>query len=157
VLSFFPSTKYTSNQITNWLFYELAVFAKMVIGYIPNLILVLTICLVTSYLLKVNYYIFNEVREGRLTVNGFYPDWAELTAKLVKILIIAAAAIVIFPYLPGSNSPAFKGISVFLVACRSEFVTTDAAGGVGVFPLDRSSVGGVGVDVAAEFVRQVGN
>ena len=44
-----------------------------------------------------------------------------------------------------------------LVACRSEFVTTDAAGGVGVFPLDRSSVGGVGVDVAAEFVRQVGH
>ncbi len=44
-----------------------------------------------------------------------------------------------------------------LVACRSEFVTTDATGGVGVFPLDRSSVGGVGVDVAAEFVRQVGN
>ena len=44
-----------------------------------------------------------------------------------------------------------------LVACRSEFVTTDAAGGVGVFPLDRSSVVGVGIDVAAEFVRQVGN
>jgi hypothetical protein len=38
-----------------------------------------------------------------------------------------------------------------LVACRSEFVTTDAAGGVGVFPLDRLRVSGVGVDVAAEF------
>ena len=38
-----------------------------------------------------------------------------------------------------------------LVACRSEFITADAAGGVGVFPLDRPSVGGVGVDVAAEF------
>jgi hypothetical protein len=40
---------------------------------------------------------------------------------------------------------------VVLVACRSEFVTTDAAGGVGVFPLDRLRVSGVGVDVAAEF------
>lgn len=39
----------------------------------------------------------------------------------------------------------------FLVACRSEFVTADAAGGVRVFPLDRTSVGGVGVDVAAKF------
>ena len=38
-----------------------------------------------------------------------------------------------------------------LVACRSEFVTTDAAGGVGVFTLDRLRVSGVGVDVAAEF------
>jgi predicted RNase H-like nuclease len=36
-----------------------------------------------------------------------------------------------------------------LVACRSEFVTTDAAGGVRVFPVDRPSVRGVGVDVAS--------
>ena len=41
--------------------------------------------------------------------------------------------------------------SIVLMACRSEFITADAAGGVGVFPLDRPSVGGVGVDVAAEF------
>ena len=38
-----------------------------------------------------------------------------------------------------------------LVACRSEFVTADAAGGVRVFPLDRPSIGGVSVDVASEF------
>jgi hypothetical protein len=43
------------------------------------------------------------------------------------------------------------------VACRSEFVTADAAGGVRVFPLDRSSIGGVGVDVAAELASQIGN
>ena len=45
----------------------------------------------------------------------------------------------------------------YLVACRSEFVTADAAGGVGVFPLDRPSMGRVGIDVAAEFASQVGN
>src|SRR5271157_6215030 len=44
-----------------------------------------------------------------------------------------------------------------LVACRSECVTADAAGGVRVFPLDRPSIGGVGVDVASEFASQVGN
>jgi uncharacterized repeat protein (TIGR03803 family) len=37
-----------------------------------------------------------------------------------------------------------------LVDCRSEFVTTDAAGGVRVFPLDGPSIGRVSVDVAAE-------
>ncbi len=44
-----------------------------------------------------------------------------------------------------------------LVACRSECVTADAAGGVRVFPLDRPSIGGVGVDVASEFASQIGN
>jgi len=47
--------------------------------------------------------------------------------------------------------------TAILVACRSEFVTADAAGGVGVFPLDRPSMGRVGIDVAAEFASQVGN
>jgi hypothetical protein len=46
---------------------------------------------------------------------------------------------------------------LLLVACRSEFVTADAAGGIRVVPLDRPSIGGVGVDVASEFASQVGN
>ncbi|HXM22147.1 MAG TPA: hypothetical protein VN948_12880 [Terriglobales bacterium] len=43
------------------------------------------------------------------------------------------------------------------MACRSEIVTADAAGGVRVFPLDGPSIGGVGIDVAAEFASQVRN
>jgi hypothetical protein len=42
-----------------------------------------------------------------------------------------------------------------LVDCRSEFVNAQAAGGVRVFPLDRASVGGLGVDVTTEFASQV--
>jgi small-conductance mechanosensitive channel len=114
VLRFFPSTKYTSHRITNWLFSELAAFGKSCVAYVPNLLLILCICLVTSYLIKVNRYIFQEIAEQRVTIRGFYPDWAEPTAKLTRTLILVAAAILVFPYLPGSNSPAFKGISVFL-------------------------------------------
>jgi hypothetical protein len=44
-----------------------------------------------------------------------------------------------------------------LVACRSEGVTTDAACGVGVFPVEGASIGGIGVDVATELARQVGD
>lgn len=44
-----------------------------------------------------------------------------------------------------------------LVACRSEFVTAEAAGWVGVLPPDEPCVGGVGVDVAAEPAGQIGN
>lgn len=114
VLRFFPTTKYTSYQITNWLFSQLAAFGKVVINYIPNLILVVLICLITSYLIKLSEHIFGEIRDQRVAIRGFYPDWAEPTAKLMRVLIIAAAAVVAFPYLPGSESPAFKGISVFL-------------------------------------------
>jgi len=114
VLRFFPSTRYTSYRLTNWLFSELATFGKNCIGYVPNLLLIAFICLLTSYLIKLNQYIFQEISNRNLTIRGFYPDWAEPTAKLVRALILVGAAIVIFPYLPGSESPAFKGVSVFL-------------------------------------------
>jgi small-conductance mechanosensitive channel len=130
VLRFFPSTKYTSYQITNWLFSELAGFGKVVIAYIPNLILLAFICLATSYLIKLNAYIFGEIRDQKLAIRGFYPDWAEPTAKLVRVLIMAAGAIVAFPYLPGSDSPAFKGISVFLGVLLSLGSTSAVAHGV---------------------------
>jgi small-conductance mechanosensitive channel len=130
VLRFFPSTKYTSYQITNWLFSELAGFGKVVIAYIPNLILVAFICLATSYLMKLNEYIFGEIRDQKVAIRGFYPDWAEPTAKLVRVLIMAAGAIVAFPYLPGSDSPAFKGISVFLGVLLSLGSTSAVAHGV---------------------------
>jgi small-conductance mechanosensitive channel len=130
VLRFFPSTKYTSYQITAWLFSELAGFGKVVIDYIPHLILLVFICVATSYLIKLNEHIFGEIRDQRLAIGGFYPEWAEPTAKLVRVLIIAAAAVVAFPYLPGSESPAFKGISVFLGVLLSLGSTSAVAHGV---------------------------
>lgn len=130
VLRFFPSTKYTSYRVTNWLFSELAGLGKTLVDYIPNLILLAFICLMTSYLIKVNHYLFGELRDEKLSIHGFYPDWAEPTAKLVRVLILAAAGIVAFPYLPGSQSPAFKGISVFVGVLLSLGSTSAVAHGV---------------------------
>lgn len=130
VLRFFPATKYISYQITSWLLAELANLKEIAISYIPQLVLILVICVVTSYLLKLNTYIFTEIRDEKLTIRGFYPDWAEPTAQLVKVFIIAAAAIVVFPYLPGSGTPAFKGISVFLGVLISLGSTSAVAHGV---------------------------
>src|SRR4029077_13639435 len=100
------------------------------VRYIPNLLLILFICLVTSYLIKLNQYIFRKISAKRVTIPGFFPDWAEPTAKLVRVLIIAGAAIAVFPYLPGSQSPAFKGISVFLGVLLSLGSTSAVAHGV---------------------------
>ncbi len=48
-------------------------------------------------------------------------------------------------------------LSRFLVACRREFVTADAAGSVGILPPNRSGVCRVGVDISAELSGQVGD
>ena len=130
VLRFFPATKYTSYQVTNWLLSELAGFGKTIVDYVPNLILLAFVCLMTSFLINVNRYFFGELRDGKLSIRGFYPDWAEPTAKLVRVLILSAAVIVAFPYLPGSQSPAFKGISVFVGVLLSLGSSSAVAHGV---------------------------
>lgn len=85
-----------------------------VVTYLPNLFFIAVIVFVTRFLIKVIHLVFSEVGRGTIAFPGFHNEWAEPTYKIVRFLVIAFAAIVIFPYLPGSDSPAFQGVSVFL-------------------------------------------
>ena len=57
---------------------------------------------------------FENVAAGRVTLRDFDADWAMPTYKLVRLLIIALALVVAYPYIPGSDTDAFKGISLFV-------------------------------------------
>ena len=130
VLGFFPSTRYASLQMHRWTVSELGVLLNGLWGYLPDLVVVVVIIVAARYLIKLNDYIFSEIQQGVLIVRGFYPEWAEPTSKLVHLLILAGTAIVVFPYLPGSNSPAFRGISVFLGVLLSLGSTSAVSHGV---------------------------
>ncbi|QJD96529.1 mechanosensitive ion channel [Mucilaginibacter robiniae] len=83
-------------------------------NYMPNLFTVLLIGVVFWYFLKGIRYLKREIEKGNLTIPGFYADWAAPTYQIVRVIVLAFMFILIFPYLPGSNSLAFKGVSVFL-------------------------------------------
>ena len=79
------------------------------------LIVLIVVCF--SYIaIRIARFLFSEIeRETRETISwpGFYPEWAMPTYKIVELLIVAFALVIMFPYLPGSDSPAFKGITIF--------------------------------------------
>ncbi len=112
IFSIFPDTAGLVVSFYAWMFAPLKVLWAQFLGYLPNLFFVIVISLVTFYILKLNHLLFLEVRDGKINFKGFDADWAEPTSKLVNIVIFTLAAMVVFPYLPGSNSPAFKGISI---------------------------------------------
>lgn len=114
ILGFFPATRSTSGRISEWVLSAMANLGRHFLDYLPNMFVVGLICLIAYYLIRLNHYVFGEIRDGRLKVQGFYPEWADPTAKIVHVIIVAATAIVVFPYVPGSSSPAFQGITVFL-------------------------------------------
>lgn len=83
-------------------------------AYLPNLFFLIIVVLVTRYSIKFAGFFFREIEKGTIQIAGFYTDWAQPTHKILAVILIAFAAIVAFPYLPGANSDAFKGISIFL-------------------------------------------
>jgi small-conductance mechanosensitive channel len=84
------------------------------VAYLPNLFFLLILALITKYIIRFLRFVFREVESGRMTFPGFYAEWAIPTFKIVRVLVVALALVVAFPYIPGSNSPAFQGISIFL-------------------------------------------
>ena len=114
IFSIFPATKGIATTLFGYVTNPVLSFGKALIGYIPELITILVIILLTRYFVRFLKFLSTEVENGNLQLPGFYPDWAAPTFNLLKIIIYAFSFIVIFPYLPGSDSPVFQGVSVFL-------------------------------------------
>jgi small-conductance mechanosensitive channel len=113
-LKLFPETKYLGSWLLEQLLQPFVQIFRSFLDYIPSLFNLFAILLVTRYGLAVIRRIFHQIEAGRLTINGFYPEWASPTYKLVRFFVLALSLVAMFPYLPGSSSPAFQGISVFL-------------------------------------------
>jgi len=84
------------------------------VAALPNIAFLVVLWLVVRYLLKLIRAFFTGVGSGRIQLEKFEADWAEPTYRIVRMLVIAFALVIAYPYIPGSDSAAFKGVSVFL-------------------------------------------
>lgn len=82
--------------------------------YLPNLFSILVIIIFMRYLIRLTKFIFKEIEAEKLEINGFHSDWAMPTYNIARFLLFAFTLVLIFPYLPGSDSPIFKGVTVFI-------------------------------------------
>ena len=114
VFSFFPATRGLASVLLAYVLGPLGVVWHGFVSYVPNLFFIAVALTVTYFAVKFARLIFTEAEKGNIRWPGFYPEWSQPTFKIVRFLILAFAAIVVFPYLPGSDSPGFRGISIFL-------------------------------------------
>lgn len=114
VLSFFPWTAPFSGKIVGYVLTPLRSVGAGLLDYLPKVFFIAIIFLVTRYLLKLIRLVFRAIESGVLTLEGFHRDWAAPTYNIIRFLVIAFAAVVMFPYLPGAGSDAFKGVSLFV-------------------------------------------
>ncbi|GBR76295.1 mechanosensitive ion channel [Candidatus Termititenax persephonae] len=114
IFSIFPITRSLALTIYGYIFTPLKAIGIGILEYIPNLFTIAVILFVAKYVFRTLKFIADELETGRLTLAGFYPDWARPTYILLKYILCAFLVAVIYPYLPGANSDVFKGVSVFV-------------------------------------------
>jgi small-conductance mechanosensitive channel len=133
LLSFFPWTRPFANQLLGYVLLPLKTIGQSLISEIPNLIFIAVLVLITRYILKFMHIFFKQIEQESLSLQGFYPEWARPTSQLLTFAVIVFMAVVAFPYIPGSESPAFKGISIFigvLFSLGSQSVVSNTVAGV---------------------------
>ncbi len=114
LIGFFPFTGGYAPRLISFFFDPIKNIFISIWNYLPNLITIVVLVIFFRYLLRLLFYFKKEIERGALRIPGFYVDWANPTFQIVRVLVLAFMVIVIFPYLPGSDSQIFKGVSVFL-------------------------------------------
>ena len=112
--SIFPQTRSIANLLIGWILTPAKAIIKGVLDFLPNLFTIAVIYIATRYLIKFIRYFASEIEHETIRLPGFYKEWARPTFNIIKVLVYAFMFVIIFPYLPGSKSPAFQGVSVFL-------------------------------------------
>ncbi|MGL4292012.1 MAG: mechanosensitive ion channel family protein [Bacteroidales bacterium] len=112
--SIFPQTEKLAYTIFHYILDPVKKISKGFVDYLPNLFTIIVIWLAVRYLVKGLKYLSEEIASGRMKVTGFYVDWARPSYQIIRFLLYAFMIAMIYPYLPGSDSKVFQGVSVFV-------------------------------------------
>jgi len=112
--NYFPWTREHGKLLLQYITTPLLFVVHGFLNYLPNLFYILVIVTAMVYVGKFVRLIAREVQRGNIRIAGFYPEWVPPTYKIVRFLLIAFTAVIIYPYVPGEGSPAFKGVGLFI-------------------------------------------
>jgi small-conductance mechanosensitive channel len=110
----FPNTRGMSNRLLAMIVEPLTAMGQGAVRQLPNIAVLVVLFLIFRIVLRTIRLIFVGVERGAINFAGFDAEWALPTYNIVRFLIIAFGLVVAYPYMPGSESAAFKGVSLFI-------------------------------------------
>jgi len=114
ILRQFPYTRPWGESLRTFLVTTIANLGLGMLNTLPDLFTVALIVLITRFAIRLVGLWFHAVETGRVTARWIYPETAQPTRRLATTLLWLFGAVMAYPYLPGSQTEAFKGVSVFL-------------------------------------------
>ena len=113
-LSLFPWTHWFAAEVWELASGPAKNLGGQALDQIPSLFYLGFIAVVAVLVIRGVRYVFDEIGAKRIYIRGFYPDWARPTFNIVRLIVLGFAIVVAIPYIPGSGSGAFKGMSLFI-------------------------------------------
>lgn len=114
VLFSFAATRPTATLLLNYVTDPVFRAVRAFINFVPDLIVLVIVFLVTRYLIRVAQIAFENIEAGTLRIEGFEKHWVWPSFNITRALLVISALILAYPYIPGSDSTAFKGVSILL-------------------------------------------
>ena len=127
ILALFEWTREVSIAIAAFVGNTIGGIWSKFVAYLPDLFTALVIIGFAYGIIRLFRLVFEGMGRQRIKVPGFYPEWSKTSFNLLRLLIMAMTVVVVFPYLPGSDSPAFQGVSIFVGVLLSLGSTTAVA------------------------------
>lgn len=151
-----PLTRGYALRVIQYLLDPLRVIWQSLLANVGNLFFVAVMVVVARLTLRLLRMLFGEVSRGSLSLPGVTQERALPLYKIMRIAVVAITAVVVYPYIPGSNSAAFEGISLFAGALFTLGASSTAGNFIGGIVLvfsgafrvgDRVRIGDVTGDV----------
>jgi len=113
-LGLYPWTRPFATSVFELILDPLQTMGLGVLHSLPDLAFLVILVFIVRFVLRAIRTFFARIDRGWIRLPSFDRDWAMPTYRIARILIIAFALVVAYPYIPGSDSDAFKGVSIFL-------------------------------------------
>ena len=114
VLGLYPWTRPFATWLFDLILSPLRSMGEAVLDTIPDLVFLAILFFVTRYILGMLRAFFGNIDNGVIKLASFEREWAWPTYRIARLLVLIFALVVAYPYIPGSDSEAFKGISLLI-------------------------------------------
>lgn len=109
----FPYTEPWGRQMGGHVIEFFQGLAISVVNALPGIFACAVIFTITRWIVRLGRAFFLQVANGRVRISRLDPDVARATERIFTFVMWVFAVVVAFPYIPGSSTDAFRGISVF--------------------------------------------
>lgn len=133
VFSLYPQTEGFVQVLMDKMNLVLSEFWKKTLAFLPDLFALVVIAFLTRLALRLLLFFYNGLQQEKIRFSGIHPEVVEPTYQLSRFLVVAFALVAAFPYIPGSSSPMFRGLSIFvgfLLSLGSTSLITNIISGI---------------------------